>query len=182
MSSLRRKATNDQAPAKNVKKPKKAEVNYLPPHPQGETDESLEQERVNLLYEVTKRDNYHMVSQKMVKTFSFRRQEIIYEAPAVSNIMQRWPASFDAAQVKKKKKNVTFTSTHISQFVCMILQFCLFGPQINDEFHRITTVNLDSTFMAKLDLCTSKLMDVVSTRGGASGAKIQKIKNVLLEV
>ncbi|KAI4903282.1 hypothetical protein NFI96_010310 [Prochilodus magdalenae] len=29
---------------KNVKKPKKAEVNYLPPYPTGETKESLERD------------------------------------------------------------------------------------------------------------------------------------------
>ncbi|KAK3543469.1 hypothetical protein QTP70_022060, partial [Hemibagrus guttatus] len=43
------------------------------------------------------------------------------------------------------------------------------ATQINDEFKRITTINLESTFMAKLDHCTQKLMDVVSSRGGASG-------------
>lgn len=36
--------------------------------------------------------------------------------------------------------------------------------------------------MAKLDQCTKKLMDVVSSRGGASGARIRQIKDLLLEV
>lgn len=36
--------------------------------------------------------------------------------------------------------------------------------------------------MAKLDQCTKKLMDVVSSKGGASGATIRKIKDRLLEV
>jgi len=39
---LKRKTTHDKYPAKNVKKPKKAEVNYLPPHAQGESTASLE--------------------------------------------------------------------------------------------------------------------------------------------
>lgn len=46
MNSLKRKPAHEQAPAKHVKKPKKAEVNYLSPHPQGQTSGSLEKERV----------------------------------------------------------------------------------------------------------------------------------------
>lgn len=49
----------------NVKKPKKTEVNYLPPNPRGETDESLEKDCVELLYEVKKRDNSQIVNEKM---------------------------------------------------------------------------------------------------------------------
>lgn len=97
--SLKRKSADDQTPAKNVKKPKKAEVNYLPPHPQGENSESLEQERVNLLHEVTKRNNFQVVAEKMGKTFSLHRQEIVYNAPEIRDVMERWPALSDAAQV-----------------------------------------------------------------------------------
>ena len=103
VNSLKRKVSHEQTPAKNVKKAKKAEVNYLPPHPQGETCESLEKEREELLSEVMKRDNGQVVARKMAKTFSFRRQEIIHEAPAIRDFMQRWPALFDATQVNKKK-------------------------------------------------------------------------------
>ncbi len=99
VNSLKRKPADDQTPAKNVKKPKKAEVNYLPPHPQGETSASLEQERVNLLHEVTKRNNFQVVAEKMGKTFSLRRQEIIYNTPEIRDVMERWPALTDAAQV-----------------------------------------------------------------------------------
>lgn len=100
VNSLKRKASHEQTPAKNVKKPKKAEVNYLPPFPQGETSESLEKERVELLCEIMKRDNGQVVAEKMAKTFSLRRKEIIHEAPAVREFMQRWPALFDATQVR----------------------------------------------------------------------------------
>lgn len=41
----------------NIKKPRKAEVNYIPLHPKGETAESLEDERIALLSELKKRDN-----------------------------------------------------------------------------------------------------------------------------
>ena len=89
----------EKAPAKNFKRPKKSEVNYLPPHPQGETEESLENERVELLNEVRKRDNCQLIREKMAKTFSIRRQEVVNQEPAVSDLKERWPALFDAAQV-----------------------------------------------------------------------------------
>ncbi|KAI3368010.1 hypothetical protein L3Q82_026835, partial [Scortum barcoo] len=50
--------------------------------------------------------------------------------------------------------------------------------QINEEFKRITTVSLESTFMSKLDQCTS--VDIVSMKGGATGARIRQIKEMLL--
>lgn len=100
VNSLKRKQAHDRTPAKNVKKPRKAEVNYLPPHPKGETTDSLERERVDLLHEVTKRGNCQVVAEKMAKTFSLRRQEVICEAPAIKDFKERWPALFDATQVK----------------------------------------------------------------------------------
>nr|XP_055030313.1 uncharacterized protein LOC129419248 isoform X2 [Misgurnus anguillicaudatus]XP_055030314.1 uncharacterized protein LOC129419248 isoform X2 [Misgurnus anguillicaudatus] len=126
VNSLKRKQTHDHYPAKNLKKPKKAEVNYLPPHAQGETTASLEKEREELLSEIMKRDNSRVVAQKMAKTFSLRREEIVKEVPAISDCMKRWPALFTEAQ-------------------------------INEEFKRITTVSLESTFLAKLDQCTPEI-------------------------
>ena len=49
--------------------------------------------------------------------------------------------------------------------------------QINEEFKQITTAELESTFMAQLDLCTPKLLELVSRRGGDSGMKIRQIKD-----
>lgn len=54
--------------------------------------------------------------------------------------------------------------------------------QINEEFRRITTANLETTFMAKLDQYTPKIMSLVSSRGGAAKMNIQRIMNMLLEV
>ncbi|KAG5279538.1 hypothetical protein AALO_G00078850 [Alosa alosa] len=86
----------------------------------GETEGSLENERLNLFDEVNKRDNHQTITEKMAKTFSIRRQEIVNEAPAVSDLIGRWPVLFDAAQ-------------------------------INEEFSRISTINL-----AKLDQYSPK--------------------------
>ena len=83
--------------AKNLKKTKKAEVNYLPPHAQRETTASLEKKRVELISEVTKRDNSKVVAQKMAKMFSLRREEIVKEVPAISDFMKCWPVLFSEA-------------------------------------------------------------------------------------
>ncbi|GAA6106510.1 sterile alpha motif domain-containing protein 3-like isoform X1, partial [Tachysurus ichikawai] len=149
VNALKMKRAHDKA--KNIKKPRKAEVNYLPPHPQGETEGSLEHERVELLNEVKKTNNSQIISAKMAKTFSIRRQEVVNQAPPVSDLKDRWPALFDAAQ-------------------------------INGEFRRITTVNLETTFMAKLDEYSPKIMSLVSSKGGAAKMNIQCIKNMLLKV
>ncbi|XP_024658714.2 uncharacterized protein LOC112430002 [Maylandia zebra] len=150
VNSLKRKQAHEKTPSKNLKKPRKAEVNYLPPHPQGETEESLEKERLELLDEVKKRNNYRIISEKMAKTFSNRRQEVVNLAPPVNDFRSRWPALFDAAQ-------------------------------INDEFQRITTVNLETTFMAKLDQYSTRIMSLVSSKGGAAKIKIERIRNMLQE-
>ncbi|KAL6463051.1 hypothetical protein MHYP_G00274420 [Metynnis hypsauchen] len=53
--------------------------------------------------------------------------------------------------------------------------------QICEEFKRITTINLESSFMAKLDQYCPKLMELVSSRGGAAKMKINQIKGTTLE-
>lgn len=85
--------------ALNVKKPKRAEVNYCPQHPKGETTESLEKERVALLSEIKKRNNDQVVTEKMEKTFSYRRHEIIQGEPLVADFKSRWPALFTVTEV-----------------------------------------------------------------------------------
>lgn len=55
--------------------------------------------------------------------------------------------------------------------------------QISEEFKRITTViSLESTFLAKLDQCTLKLMALTQSKGGSAGLKIRHITDMLLEV
>lgn len=47
INSMKHKMGDDRKPAKNIKKPKRAEVNYLPQHPSGEIDSSLENMRLD---------------------------------------------------------------------------------------------------------------------------------------
>jgi len=48
-----------------VKKPRKAEVNFCPDYPAGETKESLEEERQALVLEVKKKNNQQLIKSKM---------------------------------------------------------------------------------------------------------------------
>ena len=57
------------------KKPRRAEVDYCPQHPKGEMTDTLEYERIALLSEIKKKNNGHMVTEKMENTLSYRRQE-----------------------------------------------------------------------------------------------------------
>ena len=101
-NALKRKTPTDQKSAKNVKKPRKAEVNFLPPYPAGEDEESQEQERIQLLTEVKKKDNNTLIKEKMAKTFAHRRNEIINQSPTIEDIKARWPALFETSHVSYK--------------------------------------------------------------------------------
>ncbi|XP_053346752.1 sterile alpha motif domain-containing protein 3-like [Clarias gariepinus] len=79
---------------KKVKKPRKAEVNFYPDYPAGENKRSLEEERLALLSEVQKNDNYQIIKQKMEKTFAYRRHEVIEDVPFIVDFQSRWPALF----------------------------------------------------------------------------------------
>lgn len=98
-SRKKKLAADSSTPGRNLKKAKKSEVNYLPPHPQGETDATLEKERVELLYEYKKRDNKKLINEKMAKTFSLRRNDVILNKPPVIDFKARWPALFEFSQV-----------------------------------------------------------------------------------
>ncbi|KAI4815536.1 hypothetical protein KUCAC02_005678 [Chaenocephalus aceratus] len=100
VNSLKNKRKGQEQAAAHIKKPRKAEVNFLPPLPSGETRDSLEKERVVLLTEVKKRNNDAVVKKKMQKTFAYRRQEIVQDAPVVAELVNKWPALFTMLQVK----------------------------------------------------------------------------------
>ncbi|KAL6462537.1 hypothetical protein MHYP_G00289590 [Metynnis hypsauchen] len=128
---------------KGLKRPKKAEVNYLPsPLQLGETKETMEEERVVLLTEVKKANNDKIISEKMEKTFPYRRLEVVNRMPAVPDVMERWPAIFYESQVKQ-------------------------------EFKRITTKHLDRTFLTKMDFYTPKLLTIFKFKGGTAGTKMK---------
>lgn len=104
---LKKKRANEKAPAKNVKKPKRAEVNFLPPFPAGETKESLEKDRMDLIYEVKKKHNEKVVTEKMGKTFALRRLDVVDDSLSVQDLKERWPALFWKDQVKDEFQRLT---------------------------------------------------------------------------
>ncbi|XP_033990326.1 uncharacterized protein LOC117497530 isoform X2 [Trematomus bernacchii] len=143
VNALKNKSSDECIPAKNVKKPKKAEVNYCPSHPAGETDESLENLRLELLNDVRQRSNAPCVKQKMSKTFSYRRKEVVQGNLSAGEFKARWPALF-----------------HIDE--------------IHAEFQRITTIPLETAFMAQLDSHLPQLTSVFQKKGGVVGQKLAK--------
>lgn len=84
----------------NIKKPKKGELNYLPNFPDGCDDEGLERAREQLVDEMKKREpNAQLIKQKMEMTFALRRKEVVEGEPAISQMLERWPALFTEDQV-----------------------------------------------------------------------------------
>uniref|UniRef100_A0A672TC51 Uncharacterized protein n=1 Tax=Sinocyclocheilus grahami TaxID=75366 RepID=A0A672TC51_SINGR len=87
-NALKHKHPDDRKSAKNVKKPRRAEVNYLPSYPVGEDEKTLEKEREELVSEF-KKNNERMIKEKMNKTF------------------ERWPALFQPSQVIAEFQRIT---------------------------------------------------------------------------
>lgn len=87
--------------AANIKKPRKAEVYYVPLPPKGESTESLETERVALFSEIKKQDNEAVIKAKIERTFSHRRLEIVEQRPMIKDFINRWPALFKESDVSK---------------------------------------------------------------------------------
>lgn len=77
INSMKDKMEDDKKPAKNIKKPKKAEVNNLPPHPPGETDNTLENVRLDLIAASKERDSVKRINDMMARTYSWRRIEVV---------------------------------------------------------------------------------------------------------
>lgn len=98
-SELAEKRSFENDSPKGIKRPKKAEVNYLPLLPLGETEDTLKKERLDLLQEIKKKNNEKIIREKMDKSFSYRRIEIVQQCPAVQELMKRWPALFSETEV-----------------------------------------------------------------------------------
>ncbi|KAF6725094.1 Sterile alpha motif domain-containing protein 3 [Oryzias melastigma] len=102
--------THNRTSPKIYKKPKRAEVNYLPPHPSGETVETLELIRKELLEDVKKKNNAKEIQEKMAATFSSRRLEVVKSSPAIKDFLERWPALFSETEIKEEFNRLTTIS------------------------------------------------------------------------
>lgn len=101
INSLKHKKQGQGKAASNIKKPRRAEVNYVPRHPKGITMESLEEDRVALLTDVKKKNNELVIKEKMERTFSYRREEVVNDRPMIAEFLKRWPALFHVSEVSK---------------------------------------------------------------------------------
>lgn len=85
---------------KNIKKPKRGELNFLPNFPEGINETRLEEARTEMEDEMKKRmPNGRLIKQNMDLTFALRRNEVVDTAPPISLVMKRWPALFTNEQV-----------------------------------------------------------------------------------
>ncbi|XP_055758927.1 sterile alpha motif domain-containing protein 3-like isoform X2 [Salvelinus fontinalis] len=133
----------------NIKRARRAEVNFLPNFPQGENEASLEKQRLEMVHEMTKENrDLPLINQHMQKTFAFRRQEIVKSSPSVEHLRTRWPALFLEAQV-------------------------------HAEFQRITNQSLQQTFYAALDLHTPRLLTLFREKEGKSTTHGGKFSSIL---
>ncbi|XP_072554773.1 sterile alpha motif domain-containing protein 3-like [Paramormyrops kingsleyae] len=132
-----------------LKKAKRGEVNYLPDHPGGQSDDTLEEERLILVEELKKRTkDAILISQKMSLTFSLRRKEIVEGVPMVSEVLERWPA-------------------------------LSLPNEIGNEFKRITNVDLLDTFKSSLHQHAPQLLKLYRARQGAFGKEMEDLLNKL---
>ncbi|XP_056451345.1 uncharacterized protein LOC130386443 isoform X1 [Gadus chalcogrammus] len=107
INSLKNKRSGQQSPAANIKKPRKGDVNFCPNIPSGETIHSLEMERVALLMEVKKKKRDEaLIKEKMQRTFSLRRQEVLQE-PKIPEFFNKWPALFDVIEINLEFMRLT---------------------------------------------------------------------------
>uniref|UniRef100_A0A3Q3FLP9 PB1 domain-containing protein n=1 Tax=Labrus bergylta TaxID=56723 RepID=A0A3Q3FLP9_9LABR len=128
-----------QSPHTDIKRPKRAEVNFLPNFPKGEDGSSLERQRLQIVDEVIRTDkNLPLIAKLMQTTFSLRRKEVINDDLPVGEILERWPA------------------------LKMESQICA-------EFHRITNINLKNHFYSELDRHVPRLQSLFRKKAARTG-------------
>uniref|UniRef100_A0A3B3QR02 PB1 domain-containing protein n=1 Tax=Paramormyrops kingsleyae TaxID=1676925 RepID=A0A3B3QR02_9TELE len=90
----RSRSNPDNEPShSNIKRPKRAEVNFLPNFPQGKDPSSLDQLRQAIVEEVKKAEkNLPLIRKLMETTFPLRRQTIVMSCPPVKELLDLWPA------------------------------------------------------------------------------------------
>ena len=73
-----------------------------------------------------------------------------------------------------------FKSKYVNCALSLFVFFCFF--QVNAEFHRIATVNLEAKFMSMLDHYTPELLGIYQAKKGAAGQRHRAEMNIALQV
>ncbi|KAL2079691.1 hypothetical protein ACEWY4_025435 [Coilia grayii] len=127
------------APSRSgIKRARRGEVNFLPDYPSGESKDTLDGLRLQMISEMQKvsaERDMALIYQLMQHTFALRREEIINSAMPIAEVKNRWPALFCQAQLYK-------------------------------EFHRITNQNLPYTFLGALDKAAPRLLQLYENTKG----------------
>ncbi|XP_055003873.1 uncharacterized protein LOC129407275 isoform X2 [Boleophthalmus pectinirostris] len=131
INSLKRRGDENVHP-NQVKKARRAEVNFCPDYPPGENKESQEEDRVALLSEIQKRNNDELIKTKMEKTFPYRRQEIVQDMPFIADFKSRWPALFSHREINAEFRRIT-TMPLTSRFMS---QLDLYTPKLVKIFRK----------------------------------------------
>ncbi|XP_076145718.1 uncharacterized protein LOC143127899 [Alosa pseudoharengus] len=138
-----------QPPHSKIKKPRRAEVNFLPNYPRGEDGSTLEQLRQEIVEECKMQDKNMMQIQRLMQTtFALRRKEIISDVLPLADVLVRWPA-------------------------------LMLESQISAEFHRITNINLESTFYEHLDQHLLRLHSLYRKKAARSGKVAEALGEIL---
>ena len=123
-SGKRSRYRPDLPPARAaLKKPRRAEANFLPNLPHSETVESQDGMKKTLQEELHKAPgarNNNTIRALMTKTFALRRQHIVKDCPRVQTILNEWPAIFLQQQVEA----VTFQLKSKLNFILILDQYC----------------------------------------------------------
>ena len=64
----------------------------------------------------------------------------------------------------------------------LVSVYYVFICQIKEEFGRITTIQLEETFMLKLDAYTPRLLQLMRAKGGAAGSRMRPLLDTVDEV
>lgn len=140
VNSLKSKATTDAFPAKKVKKPKRSEANFYPSFPTGETLDSLEEVRLELLTEIGIRNNERVIADKMANTLAYRWHEVVNQEPSIQDFKDRWPELFTQKEVRmelKWSKSICFRIHHseLSWIGHNWMWLRLFNMELNDRIY-----------------------------------------------
>ncbi|XP_041960991.1 uncharacterized protein LOC121719429 isoform X2 [Alosa sapidissima] len=133
----------------NIKRPKRAEVNFLPNFAQGKDPSSLEELRQTIVEEVKKTEKDLPLIRKMMETtFPLRRQTIVMSCPPVNELMNLWPA-------------------------------LKIESELYAEFQRITNQNLPNTFYSELDRHLPRLMTLFRQKASKTGKTADVLTEIL---
>ncbi|XP_033966395.1 uncharacterized protein [Pseudochaenichthys georgianus] len=139
---------HNEPPHSNIKRPKRAEVNFLPNLPQGEDPSSLEHLRQTIFEEVKKTEmDLSLIKKMMQTTFALRRQTIVRTCPPVNELMDLWPA------LKMES-------------------------EVYAEFQRITNQNLPNTFYAAFDRHLPRLMAIFREKASKTGKTAEALADI----